>query len=438
MLIQQKDLMFTLLMVKYLLLQDYTIKMKIKNIACIASVLLASLSGSKAATTLAAWTFDNVAIGASSSPAASAGSGTASAIGLGSIPNVQSLAGSSSGGANSWQLSGWSDSAAIGAQGAQFAASTVGYYQIQVSFDVYATVNAEASLQVQYTTEGSIWHNATITSVGTSGVIASNTVTTNSLVVGSYVILTNNGTAGWDNQITVDLSGISGVDNAAGFAIRIVNASTGTNCLDTTGAVYGNVGTWTLDNVVVQGVSFDTVANWTFDNDFVKNAIINSPNPAISNNTATAACIGFNQTYNFPSGSTFSTNSADITANGAPYSSTGPAGQDVWRLRGAPGNGWLSTQPIGSQGAEFDVSTVNYSNIMVSFDLYFTTQGEAKMCVLYTTDGWVTTSSSTTATFSQTAMESWRAVGTTVSWPMVSFTAIGLWITHFRTAGGAG
>ena len=44
---------------------------------------------------------------------------------------------------------------------------------------------------------------------------------------------------------------------------------------------------------------------------------------------------------------------------------------NVWRLRGQPGNGWLSTQPIGSQGAEFDVSTVNYTNIIVTFDLLF-------------------------------------------------------------------
>ena len=367
--------------------------MKIKNIVCIASVLLASLSGAKAANTLTAWTFDNLAIAANSSPSPSTGFGTASALGL-TNSSVQSLAGSSSGGANSWLVgNGWSTNAAIGTQGAQFAASTVGYYQIQVSFDVYASTNAEANLQVQYTTEGSIWHNATIISAGTSGVLATNTITTNSLVIGTYIILTNNGTASWDNQVTVGLSGISGVDNDAGFAIRIVNASTGTNCLDTTGALYNNAsgGNWTLDNVVIQGVSFDTVADWVFDDQYVKNKIVNNPTPAISNNTASAYCIGFNQTYNFPSGSTFSTNAADITLNGAPYSSTGPSGQAVWRLRGAPGNGWISTQPIGSQGAEFDVSTLNYSNVMVSFDLYFTTQGEAKMCVLYTTNGWTTT-----------------------------------------------
>jgi hypothetical protein len=369
--------------------------MKIKNLACLASLILASLSGAQAQNSLAAWTFDNLAIGANSSPQTSTGSGTASAIGLGSSPSVVSLAGSSSGGANSWQLSGWTASAAIGSQGAQFALSTVGYYQIQASFDVYATANAEAALQVQYTTEGSIWHNATITSVGTLGVLATNTITTNSLVVGTYLILTNNGTTGWNNQVTVNLSGISGVDNDANFAIRIVNASTGTNCLTTTGALYvNNTGTWTLDNVVVQGVSFDTVADWTFDN-IGKTSTDNNPVPAISNNTAIATCMGFGTPANPLISSTFtpnnSTNDADITANGAPYSSTGPAGQFVWRLRGQPGNGWLSSEPIGSQGAEFDVSTINYSNIMVSFDLYFTTQGEAKMCVLYTTDGWATT-----------------------------------------------
>jgi len=364
----------------------------------------------QAANILTGWTFDNLAIGTNSSPAPSTGFGTAGAVGLGSSsnPDVQSLSGSSSGGANSWRVRGtgvggigWSTNTAIGSQGTQFAASTVGYYQIQVSFDIYATTDAEADLQVQYTTEGSIWHNATIVSAGTSAILATNTITTNDLVVGNYIILTNNGTAAWNNQVIVNLTGISGVDNDANFAIRIVNASTGTNCVTTTGAPYNNTsGDWTFDNVVVQGVSFDTVADWTFDNDYVapSGKLIdtnNAPFPAISNNTATAACIGFGTPGNpllsgtFTTGS--STNCADITLNGAPYSSTGPSGQAVWRLRGQLGNGWLSTQPIGSQGAEFDVSTVNYSNIMVSFDIYFTSQGEAKMCVLYTTNSWTTT-----------------------------------------------
>lgn len=373
--------------------------MKIKNIACIASILAASLSGAKAATTLTAWNFDNVAIGASSSPSPSTGFGTASAVGLGasSNPDVQSLAGSSTGLANSWRVRGaggggigWSTNAAIGAQGAQFTASTLGYYKIKVSFDVYATINAEAALLVQYTTDGAIWNNATITSAGIMGHIATNTNPTNNLVVGSYVVLTNNGTAGWNNGVTVDLAGVSGVDNDPKFAIRIVNASTGTNCFTTTGAHYDNTsGDWTFDNVVVQGQAIDTIADWTFES-YGTDGFVPHPVPDFNvSSFAYATALGFDNTYTYSDGTSHSTNAPDTLVQGG---SSTPTGTICWRVRGAgPSNGWNSQAPVGTQGAEFDVSTVNYNNVVLSFDLYFTTQGEAKMCVLYTTDGWATT-----------------------------------------------
>src|SRR5882724_1908291 len=368
--------------------------MKIKNIACIVSILLASLSGIKAATTLTAWNFDNVAIGASSSPSPSTGFGTASAAGLGSSnPDVQSLAGSSTGGANSWRVrgtggggTGWSTNAAIGAQGAQFAASTAGYYQIKATFDVYATSDAEANLQVQYTTEGAIWHNATIASVGTLGVVTNNAAT-NSTVIGSYVKLAS----GWNNQVTVNLSGISGVDNNASFAVRIVNASTGTNCVTTTGTPYNNTsGDWTFDNVVVQGVAIDTIADWTFES-YGTTAYVPNPVPELNfGSSAFAQALGFSNNYTYAGSATpGSTNAPDTLVQAG---SSTPSGTICWRVRGAgPNNGWNSAAPIGAQGAEFDASTLNYSNIVIAFDLYFTTQGEAKMCVLYTTNNWATT-----------------------------------------------
>ncbi|WP_040546924.1 DUF1533 domain-containing protein [Pedosphaera parvula] len=66
-------------------------------------------------------------------------------------------------------------------------------------------------------------------------------------------------------------------------------------------------------------------------------------------------------------------------------------------MRGNPGNnGWNTAAPIGTQGAQFDVSTAGYSNIVCTFDLYFTSAGEAKMCVLYTTDAWATTNVAST------------------------------------------
>ncbi len=123
------------------------------------------------------------------------------------------------------------------------------------------TTDAEAKLQVQYTMNGSNWVNATITSVGSGGTIQNNTSSANT-VFGSYVQLVS----GWNNQITADLTGLSAVDNNASFAIRLVNASTGSDCVDTTGAVYNNTsGNWTFDNVAIQGSSIDFVADWVFD-----------------------------------------------------------------------------------------------------------------------------------------------------------------------------
>jgi hypothetical protein len=381
--------------------------MKIKNLSCLTFALLlaASLSGASAATTLTAWTFDNDAVGANSAPQPSTGLGTASALNLGnsynntnsvSNPDIQVLSGSSAGAANAWRVrgkgnppfggNGWSTNAPLASQGAQFSASTFGFYRIMVSFDVYATADAEANLAVQFTTDGSTWHYANITSVGTSGTIASNALASASTAPGTYVQLS----AGWNNQITVDLSGISGVDNDANFAIRLVNASTGADCLDTTGAVYNNLsGDWTFDNVSVQGTGLDTITTWTFESEPNNGTIILHPTPEIG--SGVAASIGFDNNYTYAGASTpGSTNGPDVINTGG--SSSGAVGPNAWRVRGNPGNnGWNTAAPIGTQGAEFDVSTIGYSNIVCSFDLYFTSQGEAKMCVLYTTDGWATT-----------------------------------------------
>ena len=272
-------------------------------------------------------------------------------------------------------------------KGAQFTGSTFGYYEITISFDVYATADAEANLQVQYTTDGSKWFNANIASAA-SGVIATNT-TSPLTVTGTYLQLVS----GWNNQVTVDLSGLSGVDNNASFAIRVVNASTGTDCVDTTGAIYNNTsGSWTLDNVTIQGRTIDVVANWNFDLIGVKPAPYN--NPAPTTGSGTASSLGMINSYTFSDGSVGSSNWCDVLMQGG--SSTGSKSL-CWRVRGgvtgagAPNSGWNSAAPIATQGAEFDASTAGYTNIICAFDLYFTTQAPDKICVLYTTDGWATT-----------------------------------------------
>ncbi|HTV43355.1 MAG TPA: hemoblobin-interacting domain-containing protein [Candidatus Sulfotelmatobacter sp.] len=387
--------------------------MRIKSIACIGFALMASLSGLKAGTSvLTAWTFDNLAVNTTNtSPAPSTGIGAASALGmLNAYNNTNSLSnplivsaqpGSSTGGPNAWQISGygaapyggdgWSTNAPIGSQGAQFSGNTFGYYRINLSFDVYVPPTSEVNLQVQYTTQGTIWTTATniILQAGSSAQIENNSTSPNT-VIGTYVKLTE----GWNNDITVDLSGLSGVDNNPNFAVRIVNASTGSDDVDTGGNVYNNTsGNWTFDNVVIAGTSIDAIADWTFqlygtgpfatNSGYVENPI---PDIDLADGQAVAACIGFDITnFNFGSGVFFSTNAPDVTSQAGDSTPNNPY---CWRLRGMPGNGWTTIAPVGTQGAEFDVSTVNYSNVILTFDLYFTSQAEAKMCVLYTTNGW--------------------------------------------------
>src|SRR5580658_8786037 len=137
-------------------------------------VLAASQPAAQAGV-ITAWTFENNAIALNNSPAPSTGSGTASSLGMATYatPNIgvttdDVLAGSTGDtGVNGvadltqiWRIraqaaagggaaNGWSSLAPIGTQGAVFAASTVGYNNITVSFDWYATTQGEANLQLQ-------------------------------------------------------------------------------------------------------------------------------------------------------------------------------------------------------------------------------------------------------------------------------------------------
>lgn len=230
------------------------------------------------------WSFENNSVATNNSPTPSAGSGTASAIGMNvyATPNVgvtacdvvQGVAGDT--GANTvadtslvWRIrgqagtngaaNGWSSQAPIGTQGAVFAASTAGFSSINVSFDWYATTQGEANLQLQYTTDGATWHNAPITLAGSD---AGLTVLTNSTspntVTGSYVSdnkVNNGASAGqdWFTGLTAAINDPLAANNP-NFAVELVNASTGADCVSTAGTALNNTsGNWRFDNIVVSG-----------------------------------------------------------------------------------------------------------------------------------------------------------------------------------------
>jgi len=226
----------------------------------ICSLLAAAQSRAQVITD---WTFENNAVG----------SGTATAIGMANsygtpnpstnAPDVLASAGSSTGAGNEWRIrgqgttalpaNGWSSLAPIGTQGAQFNASTLGYTGIQLSFDVEMTGQAEANLEVLYSTDGISWNNAVISSVAAAGATIKNNTTSANTVMGSYISLVP---SKFNNGITVDLSGIAGVNNDPNFGIELVNASTGIDDTNGAGTAYNNnSGNWRFDNVAITGVA---------------------------------------------------------------------------------------------------------------------------------------------------------------------------------------
>ncbi len=230
------------------------------------SLLAASPAGAQ--TTITGWTFDNLPSGVNSSPGPSTGSGTASALGMSnsynnttsvSTPDVLSSPGSSTpSGPNAWRVrgqnpgNGWSSQAPIGTQGAEFDESTAGYTGIQIYFDVNTTAQAEANLQLEYTTDGATWNNAAIAYTGASATIKNNSTSANT-VLGTYIQFS---ASAWINGISADLSGIAGVDNNPNFGIRLANASTGVDDVNGSGTPYNNSsGNWRFDNVIISGTA---------------------------------------------------------------------------------------------------------------------------------------------------------------------------------------
>jgi len=251
-----------------------------KNVVSIAALIALSLGVAQAGT-ITAWTFENNAIAVNNSPSPSTGSGTAASIGMATYatPNIgvttdDVVAGAAGDtGSNGvadltqiWRIraqagaagaaNGWSSAAPIGTQGAVFAASTVGYNNISVSFDWYATTQGEGKLQLQYTTDGTTWHNVPLTlSSSDSGLTLMTNSTSANTVMGAYVSITGSAGQNWFPGLTATISDPNAANNPK-FAIEMVNAATGADCTSASGTALNNSsGNWRFDNVIISGQS---------------------------------------------------------------------------------------------------------------------------------------------------------------------------------------
>ena len=133
------------------------------------------------------------------------------------------------------------------------------------------------------------------------------------------------------------------------------------------------------------------LADWTFNN--VPVATNNSPAPAIGAGTAAGLGMTNGYTYPYTPPTVGATNNDDIIVTAG--SSTNSGTDQAWRIRGLtnaagpPGsaNGWNTAAPQYTQGAQFSVSTLHTSNIVVKYDWFTTNQGVADQQFQYTVDG---------------------------------------------------
>jgi hypothetical protein len=135
---------------------------------------------------------------------------------------------------------GWSGTTSL-LSGAQFSTSTVGYKNVQVSFDIQATDGSPRYAQFQYTLDGN-----TFTSFGPLFDFSP----------------TNDR---WANGLSRDLSSIAGANNNPNFGFKIVSAFSPVDFTDAGGFHPANTAFQRADADPLDGPYDGTAGNYRFD-----------------------------------------------------------------------------------------------------------------------------------------------------------------------------
>jgi hypothetical protein len=214
-------------------------KLRMGLVLTCAGLLMACGANPAPAALITQWTFPTTS-GSNNSPAPTVGSGVATVLGMdntytfssnntitgsgtfipGTIDGTVSTAsadilatgGDPNGFANAWRVrgpsnnnngpgglgNGWALQAPQYTQGAQFAASTVGFTNVKFSFDWFTTTQGVKNMQEEYTLDGTNWIK----------------------INGLLTAVSNN----FAPTQTIDFSGISGANNNSKFGVRLVSA----------------------------------------------------------------------------------------------------------------------------------------------------------------------------------------------------------------------
>jgi hypothetical protein len=183
--------------------------------------------------------------GGTSSPLPSVGAGTASLIGgiTASFASGTATGGSSDPVTTSppnyaWNTTGYgAQGSGSGERGVQFQASTAGFFDIGVSFDLRHSNTSSRFVQFQYSLDGTNFSSKNLVDDG--------------------IFEATLGGDTWYNLRTVSLAGIAGASNNANFAFRIVAIfapGTSDYVASTATSTWAGTGTLRYDMVTVMGV----------------------------------------------------------------------------------------------------------------------------------------------------------------------------------------
>ena len=363
--------------------------------------------------------------GGNITPSPTLGSGTTSIVGsmtgggIATGMNTVSGCGAQTSSTYAWAIGTAAPGTSNESSGVRFNASTLGYENIKFQWEQRWSGTATNTVRLQYTTDGSNWTNFTMTSSNT-------TFCDGSLDNGRFE---TNTTADRYRRITVDFSGVSGINNNANFGVRILAAhyrSTGQFRQVTTTTSVATGGTWRFDNVTISGTIIPSNYNVTYNGN--SNSAGSAPTDATNYSSgATVSVLGNTGTlartgYTFAGWNTLANGSGTDRAAGSTF--TISANTTLFAKWTANSN------TITFDGNGFTGGSTSSQNINTAASANLTANGFTRAG--YTFAGWNTASNGTGTSFADQAS---FTMGTTNVTLYAQWTANSLMVTYDSQGG---
>ncbi len=216
-------------------------------------------------TIITQWTFETGSplAGGNATPNPTTGSGTSQIVGNmagggGVATGITSGCGGNATGTQGWQINP-SNPGTLETSGVQFKVSTIGYENIEFTYDHRFSNSAPRTIRIQYTIDGTNWTNFSLTSSNfTSGCGNLSGIDNGKIDVTDPI--TNNAGDTWSRR-RINFSSITAANDNPNFGVRILashyaatnqfrQAQNFNNTVNS-----GSPGTWRFDNVTFTGTS---------------------------------------------------------------------------------------------------------------------------------------------------------------------------------------